>query len=205
MSPPLPRVLFLDACVLYPAPTRDLFMRLALDPRLGIRLKWSWQVQEEWLSRLLEARGDLNEEQRKRLRRTPDLMAQALAFQEPLVEGYEHLVPEVDLPDPHDRHVVAAAYWGGAEAILTFNLQDFPEEALEPWDLVAIHPEAYLLELAEALIRIRSLPEPLLQILREQRGALKNPTLDTESFLEKLAGAGLRGFVRLLQPYKNYL
>jgi hypothetical protein len=53
MSPPLPRVLFLDACVLYPAPTRDLFMRLALDPRLGIRLKWSWQVQEEWLSRLL--------------------------------------------------------------------------------------------------------------------------------------------------------
>jgi hypothetical protein len=132
-------------------------------------------------------------------------MAQALAFQEPLVEGYEHLVPEVDLPDPHDRHVVAAAYWGGAEAILTFNLQDFPEEALEAWDLVAIHPEAYLLELAEALIRIRSLPEPLLQILREQRGALKNPTLDTESFLERLAGAGLRGFVRLLQPYKNYL
>jgi hypothetical protein len=70
---------------------------------------------------------------------------------------------------------------------------------------VAIHPEAYLLELAEALIRIRSLPEPLLQILREQRGALKNPTLDTESFLERLAGAGLSGFVRLLQPYKNYL
>jgi hypothetical protein len=65
--------------------------------------------------------------------------------------------------------VVAAAYWGGAEAILTFNLEDFPEEALEAWDLVAIYPEAYLLELAEALIRIRSLPEPLLQILREQR------------------------------------
>jgi hypothetical protein len=59
--------------------------------------------------------------------------------------------------------------------------------------------------LAEALIRISSLPEPLLEILREQRGALKNPTLDTESFLEKLASAGLRGFVRLLQPYKNYL
>ena len=139
------------------------------------------------------------------MRRTPDLMAQALAFQEPLVEGYEHLVSQFHLPDTDDRHVVAAAYWSGAEAILTFNLQDFPEEALEPWDLVAIHPEAYLLELAEALIRIRSLPEPLLQILREQRGALKNPTLDTESFLEKLAGAGLRGFVRLLQPYKNYL
>jgi len=195
----------LDACVLYPAPTRDLFMRLALDPRLEIRLKWSQRVQEEWLSHLLEHRADLNEEQRKRLRQTPALMAQALAFQEPLVEGYEHLVPQVHLPDTHDRHVVAAAYWGGAEAILTFNLQDFPEEALEPWDLVAIHPDAYLLELAEALIRVSSLPEPLLEILREQREALKNPLLDRGAFLEKLAGAGLSEFVSLLQPYTSYL
>ena len=202
---PLPRVLFLDACVLYPAPTRDLFMRLALDPRLGIRLKWSQRVQEEWLSHLLENRADLNEDQRNRLRQTPALMAQALAFQEPLVEGYEHLVSQVRLPDTHDRHVVAAAYWGGAEAILTFNLQDFPEEALEPWDLVAIHPDAYLLELAEALIRVSSLPEPLLEILREQREALKNPLLDRGAFLEKLAGAGLSEFVSLLQPYTSYL
>ena len=206
MSPfPLPRVLFLDACVLYPAPTRDLFMRLALDPRLGIRLKWSQRVQEEWLSHLLEHRADLNEEQRKRLRQTPALMAQALAFQEPLVEGYEHLVSQVRLPDTHDRHVVAAAYWGEAEAILTFNLQDFPEEALEPWDLMAIHPDEYLLGLAEILIRRSSLPEPLLQLLRAQREALKNPPLDREAFLESLGRIGLSGFVRLLQPYKTHL
>ena len=198
-------MLFLDACVLYPAPTRDLFMRLALDPRLGIRLKWSQRVQEEWLSHLLEHRADLNEDQRNRLRQTPALMAQALAFQEPLVEGYEHLIPQVRLPDPDDHHVVAAAFWGGAEAILTFNLQDFPKEALEPWDLVAIHPDEYLLGLAESLIRRNGLPEPLLQLLREQREALKNPPLDREAFLEKLAHTGLEGFVRLLQPFKNYL
>lgn len=206
MSPfHLPRVLFLDACVLYPAPTRDLFMRLALDPRLGLRLKWSRRVQEEWLSHLLENRADLDEDQRNRLRQTPARMVQALAFQEPLVEGYEHLVPQVHLPDADDRHVVAAAYWGGAEAILTFNLQDFPEEALEPWDLVVIHPDEYLLELAEALIRRSSLPEPLLQLLKEQREALKNPPLDREDFLDRFAHIGLRRFASLLQQYKNRL
>ncbi|WP_232822410.1 hypothetical protein [Thermus sediminis] len=132
-------------------------------------------------------------------------MLQALAFQEPLVEGYEHLVPEVHLPDKQDRHVVAAAFWGGAEAILTFNLQDFPEEALEPWELVAFHPDAYLLELAESLIRRSSLPEPLLRILREQREALKNPPLDRDAFLDRLARIGLERFVSLLQAYKNFL
>jgi hypothetical protein len=43
----LPRILFLDACVLYPTQTRDLFMRLALEGL--VRLKWSQRVQEEWI------------------------------------------------------------------------------------------------------------------------------------------------------------
>ena len=90
MARPLPQTLFLDACVLYPAPIRDLFMGLALEGL--VRLKWNRRVQEEWIHNLLQDRPDLTPEQQARIRATPEKMKEVLAFQEPLVEGYESLV-----------------------------------------------------------------------------------------------------------------
>lgn len=199
----LPRVLFLDACVLYPAQIRDIFVELALEG--VVRLKWSVEVQEEWLRRLLEDRPHLSEEQRARLRQTPGKMAEALAAQEPLVEGYEFLIGQVSLPDPHDAHVVAAAFHGGAEAILTFNLADFPEETLERFDLSAWHPDEYLVELAEGLIRHNALPEPLLSALKRIRERLKNPPLDPEGYIRALERAGLGRFAALLRSFRPHL
>lgn len=199
----LPRRLFLDACVLYPTQTRDLFMGLSLEGL--VRLYWTERVQEEWLTRLLANRPDLMPEQVERLRRTPEVMRTALAFQEPLVTGYEHLVEEVALPDEDDRHVVAAAFWGEAEAILTFNLSDFPEEALAPWDLQAVHPDEYLLDLAEAQIRVHGLPQPLLGLLRGQRSKLSRPPLNPDEFLQALEKAGLQRFAQLLWHFRHHL
>jgi hypothetical protein len=172
----LPRILFLDACVLYPAQTRDLFMYMALGGL--VRLKWSQRVQEEWIDSYLKNRPGLSPEQEARVRRTPQAMEEVLGFQEPLVEGYEHLVDQVQgLPDPNDRHVVAAAHCGGAEAILTFNLRDFPEVALEPWDLLVLRPDDYLMDFANALICRTGHPQPLLALLKEQRSKLQNPPI----------------------------
>ncbi len=47
------------------------------------------------------------------------------------VTGFEKHVETVSLPDPDDRHVVAAAIWAGASTIITWNLRDFPIDAFE--------------------------------------------------------------------------
>jgi hypothetical protein len=54
------------------------------------------------------------------------------AFPEALVTDYEHLIDRC-ANDPKDRHVLACAAQSQAELIMTFNLRDFPTEALQPW------------------------------------------------------------------------
>ena len=116
-------IVFLDANVLYSAGLRDLFMRLALQGFFHIR--WSNQVHEEWLSNLLANRPDLS---REKLERTRRLMLESAP--DSLVENYEAQIENITLPDPDDRHVVAAAIAGKASIIVTFNLSDFPKGEL---------------------------------------------------------------------------
>jgi hypothetical protein len=58
-----------DACVLYPAPLRDLLMHLA--PTDLFRAKWIDQIHQEWIRSVLASRPDMKREQ---LERTRDLM-----------------------------------------------------------------------------------------------------------------------------------
>lgn len=104
-----------DVCVLYPAPLRDLLMHIAVTDLY--RAKWTDAIHDEWTRNVLKDRPDLKPEQ---LQRTRDLM-NALA-RDCLVTGYERLIDAVTLPDPDDRHVLAAAIRAGADIIVTFNL-----------------------------------------------------------------------------------
>ena len=112
-----------DACVLYPAPLRDLLMRLAMTDLY--RARWTDMIHDEWTRNVLKQRPDLRAED---LERTRSLMNAHV--RDGLVTGFEHLIPSVELPDADDRHVVAAAIHGGASLIVTFNLKDFPPAAL---------------------------------------------------------------------------
>ena len=91
-----------DACVLYPAPLRDLLVRLGGSGLF--RARWTNQIHDEWICNVLENRADLS---RERLERTRDLMNEHIF--DSLVTGYEDLIPSLELPDADDRHVLAAA------------------------------------------------------------------------------------------------
>jgi hypothetical protein len=67
-----------------------------------------------------------------------------LAFPDAEVTGYESLIGSM-ANDEKDRHVLAATVRADAEILVTFNLRDFAEQALKPFDIAAVHPDEFLL------------------------------------------------------------
>jgi predicted nucleic acid-binding protein len=125
---------FYDANVLYPAELRNLLMHLAITGLF--RARWSAGVHEEWMTALLRNRPDLS---REKLERTRILMDKHAP--DALVTGYEDLIEGLELPDPNDRHVMAAAIKGRADVIVTANVRDFPADTLTPFEIEAQHPD----------------------------------------------------------------
>ena len=112
-----------DANVLYPAPLRSVLMFLAQTDLF--RARWTLDIHEEWIRNLLLKRPDLSQEKLEGLR---DMMIDAIP--DSLVTGYEPTIDGLILPDPDDRHVLAAALRANAEIIVTANLKDFPAESM---------------------------------------------------------------------------
>ena len=176
----------LDANVLYPAGLRDLLLRLA-DRYLYAPL-WSAAIHEEWMRSLLADRPDIEAAVLERTRAVMDGH-----FPDAVVTGYEPIIATLDLPDPDDRHVLAAAIHGGADIVVTRNLRDFPAERLTPHGLVAQHPDAFIAELFEADA------EAVLAAVRGHRVALRNPPRSAADYLAALEGLGLSRTVALLR------
>ncbi|NEV62781.1 PIN domain-containing protein [Thiorhodococcus minor] len=175
-----------DACLFYPAPLRDLMIRLAQTRRFHAR--WTEEIQREWLAALLRNRPELDE---AKLQRTTTLINQAVP--DCLVTGYGHLIDRLSLPDPNDRHVLAAAIRSGAQVIVTTNLKDFPQVALADFDIDARHPDDFILDLADLDPAIVTTSAKL------QRAALKHPPLLAETFIDTLRRQGLPGVAGFLQ------
>ena len=185
-------IVLVDSCVLYSASLRDLVIHLAL---VGLfRPRWTEQIHEEWIRSVLEHRPEL---QRERLERTRFLMDTHV--RNALVTGYESLIEGLSLPDPDDRHVLAAAICSGSNLILTFNLKDFPADTLSPFGIVAQQPDEFLLH------QWSLDPSKVLTALRRQRENLERPPLKSLEFLENLRQQHLPQFVAELQRYADVI
>lgn len=178
-----------DACVLYPAPLRDLLMRLALTDLY--RARWTDMIHEEWIRNVLKQRPDLKPED---LSRTRSLMNAHV--RDSLITNFEHLIPSVELPDNDDRHVVAAAIHSGANLIVTFNLKDFPSEQLKRYNLVAQHPDDFIFDLLDLH------PASVCEAAAIHRRSLKNPPKTVNEYLDTLLKQGLTQTVSLLKGWK---
>jgi len=144
----------LYACVLVNAALRDTLLRLAEPPHLYLP-RWSQDIMQE-TRRTLEIRLHLTPAQTAHL--TAELETH---FADAWVEGYEALIPAMS-NHPKDRHVLAAAVRCGAQTIVTFNLKDFPADALAPWNVEAQSPDEFLIH------QYHLQPEVVIEKIREQ-------------------------------------
>lgn len=142
-------VVVYDANVLYGNEVRDLLIRIAISGL--VRAHWTAEILDEVLRNLAANRPDIPADKLSILR---DRMNAAIPGV--LVEGHGELIEGLKLPDPDDRHVLAAAIKVGAEVIVTSNLKDFPPEALSAHGIEAKSPDDFILDqldLDEAVIR----------------------------------------------------
>ena len=131
---------FLDANVLYPNLLRNLLMYFGVADIYQPR--WSMRVHQEWMSALAQNRPDISAAKIERIRTLMDDK-----IHDAMVEGYEHRIASITLPDPDDRHVLAAAIQCGATIIVTANRRDFPATTLAQHNIVAENPDVFLLRL----------------------------------------------------------
>jgi predicted nucleic acid-binding protein len=151
----------LDACVLIPMPLMDTLLRLAEEPSLYRPL---------WSDPILQEVGNCLEQ---KLRYTPEQVSKRLTvmrehFPEAIIPIPPNLLASLQcMPDPNDRHVLAAAIRGHANAIVTLNIKHFPEGCIREYDLVVQHPDEFLAH------QFHMNPDLVLEKLDAQAAAIK--------------------------------
>lgn len=169
---------YLDTCVPYPAYLCDTLLRLA--EAEAYRPLWSADVLVE-LRRNLVSRGIAAHRVERRI---GQMMA---AFPDAMVTGYESLVDGMT-NHQKDRHVLAAAVRANAEVIVTFNVADFPEPALKPFDILAVHPDDFMLD------QLDLYPGITVDVLHQQAASYRREPTTALGLLALLERSGLGQF-----------
>jgi hypothetical protein len=179
------RIAVLDANVLYPAPVRDLLLSFA-DAKF-FQPKWTKKIQQEWTKNLLANRPDLTE---RAIERT--VKAMNVAFPDAEVSRYTGIIDDLILPDPDDRHVLAAAIKAEATHIVTTNIKDFPRKQIAEYGIQVDHPDDFVkdligLDYATSLL-----------VFDTMISRLRHPPISRKDVLTMLERCGLPVTVKLL-------
>lgn len=185
-------VLVYDACILYPFHLRNLFVQLAVDGL--IQARWTDDIHEEWTRSVLAARPDLPRAQIDVAR-----AMMAAAVPDAQVTGHQRHTAGIALPDPDDRHVVAAAIESGADGILSADRHFRPADLARHG--LAIHRPGDLLP---ALYRAD--PPALLASVRTARRNLTVSAPTPAQFTSALRRVGKLGaFCDILDRHHDAL
>lgn len=169
----------LDACVLYPLAMTDALMSLATAGFFAA--KWTTKIEEEWMRAIERQRPDLV----GRLSVRRDSMREAIPDWEVPESAWLQLVHKLELPDPDDRHVLAAAIVGHADCIVTANLQDFPASVLIGFGLEAIDPDTFMINQWDLD------PVNAIAAFKRMRARRKKPKSSPADFADALEIGGL--------------
>ncbi|HLQ43813.1 MAG TPA: PIN domain-containing protein, partial [Planctomycetaceae bacterium] len=156
--------------------------------------KWTDEIHEEWMRGVLERYPDRTRAEVERVR---DLMNAHV--RDCLVSNYADLIPTLQLPDPDDRHVLAAAIRTRADVIVTSNLSDFPPDAIARFGIEAQHPDQFITHLLDLD------PGLVCAAAKRQRESLKNPPKTVAEFLQTLEAAGLAQTVAGLREFAELI
>jgi predicted nucleic acid-binding protein len=187
-----PPVAVYDACVLYPFHLRNILIQCAFDGLVVAR--WTDEIHAEWIRNLAANSPAIPV---ARLEATRDRMKVVLPNAD--VAGYESLIPTLLLPDPDDRHVLAAAIAGKATIIVTWNLKDFPASDLAPHGVESVSPDDFLVNLHSAF------PKAMIDSVARARQNLRTTIPSVNEFIEALESQRLMAFKGVLRKNAAHL
>lgn len=171
-------VVVYDASVLYPGTLRDLLIRIA---QTGlVQARWTEMILDEMFNAIRRNRPDLDP---AKLDRTRVLMATAVRDWK--VTDFESLIDSLKLPDPDDRHVLAAAIRARAQVIVTSNLRDFPGAELSRWDIEPRSPDAFVRD------QISLDRDAIVAAIQQIADSWRNPCGTPSDVLDRLERSGL--------------
>ena len=187
-----PSVAVLDACVLYPFHLRNIIVQAAVD-RL-VEARWTDEIHDEWIRNLVADAPAIPLDRLHATRRPMNAVLPTATVRE-----YESHIPAVTLPDPDDRHVVAAGIAAGASTIITWNLRDFPAKELAKFGLRRETPDTFLVGLWDQV------PDLMAGSLANARRNLNESRISPADFIHILDNERLSRLATRIQSHLNDL
>ena len=183
----------LDACVLFPIATADALLSLAVEGLYAA--KWTLAIEQEWVT----AAERRHTEHAGRFVTRRDAMRDAVVDWEISPAGWQSLMSCLQLPDPKDVHVLAAAIAGHADCIVTTNLKDFPTAVLANYGITALHPDDFIV--AQLDLNLYA----ALKAFKGMRARKRNPAYSATGFADAMERNGLVATARRLKEAQDLI
>lgn len=177
----------LDANVLFPFLKRDVLLSCAEQGMF--RPRWTVKINEEWSSKAVLG-GLITQAQAGHT-----LNCMRKAFPEAEITGYEHLIDALTLPDPDDRHVLAAAIRIKADMIVTDNVKDFPPDVLAEFEIETSTADVFLANTVDLY------KADAVKAISTARKRCKNPPYNKSEYMRLMLARGLVETVAEIKPY----